>query len=98
MKYDPLLPEDRARLVRLLIHMEPEHAQDVAVYLGIDLGAELTKRSEPREEDPARCTRRMSVTDPDSAPGHARDGPPAQGSPCCVVRKTNGMRVLRDQP
>lgn len=45
MKNDPLLPEDRARIAQLLVLMDPEHAQDVAEYLGIDLGAELTEES-----------------------------------------------------
>lgn len=47
MKDDPLTPEDRARLVELLSLMDPEHAQDVADHLGIDLGATVT---EPAEE------------------------------------------------
>ncbi|WP_017614559.1 hypothetical protein [Nocardiopsis salina] len=40
MEETPLLPEDRARLVELLAPMDPDHARDVAEYLGIDLGAE----------------------------------------------------------
>lgn len=46
MKDDPLLPEDRARLVELLALMDPEHAQDVAEYLGIDFGAGVTEMAE----------------------------------------------------
>lgn len=40
MEETPLLPEDRARLVELLALMDPDHAREVAEYLGIDLEAE----------------------------------------------------------
>ena len=96
MTDDPLLPEDRARLAELLALMEPEHAQDVAEYLGIDLGAELAKRSELRAP-PARCIRRTSVTGPDEAPGPARRDPPAEDLPRRIVPRSDSMRVLRDR-
>lgn len=40
MEEPPLLPEDRARLVQFLTLMDPDHAREVAEYLGVDLEGE----------------------------------------------------------
>ncbi|WP_017574915.1 hypothetical protein [Nocardiopsis kunsanensis] len=97
MTDDPLLPEDRARLVRLLALMEPEHARDVAAHLGIDLCTEPTAGPGPREPT-ARGSQHADPAEPDGDPGSAREDPSGQDPSCLPPHGAEVLHVLRERP